>query len=148
VILLDVNVLVAAHRADHPHHDVVGPWFAGLTSGDDQFWVPDAVWASFVRISTNRRIFVVPTPLDDVFAFVHAVRGQPNHLALVPSERHLDLFEDLCRDFDAVGDLAPDAYIGALALDHGCTVVSLDRDFARFDSVLWQRPGEPPGSRR
>jgi toxin-antitoxin system PIN domain toxin len=141
MILLDVNVLVAAHRADHPHHQVVGPWFADLTSGDDRFWVPDTVWASFVRISTNRRIFAVPTPLDDVFSFVDAVRDQPNHLALTPAERHLDLFEELCRDFGALGDLTVDAYIGALAIDHGCAVASLDRDFARFDRVVWHRPG-------
>lgn len=141
MILVDVNVLVAAHRADHPHHALVDPWFAALTAGDDQFWVPDPVWASFVRISTNRRIFDVPTPLNDAFDFIQAVRGQPNHLALVPSERHIDLFESLCRDYDALGDLSADAYIAAMALDHGCEVVSLDRDFARFSRVPWCRPG-------
>jgi toxin-antitoxin system PIN domain toxin len=141
MILLDVNVLVAAHRADHPHHELVGPWFADLTSGDEPFWVPDDVWASFVRISTNRRIFDVSTPIDDAFAFLAAVRDQPNHLSLVPTERHLDLFEDLCRDYDATGDLTADAYVAALALDHGCEVVSLDRDFARFERVTWRRPG-------
>ena len=140
MILVDVNVLVAAHRADHPHHEVVAPWFVRLTSGDDPFWVPDTVWASFVRVSTNRRIFDVPTPLDATFDFIGAVRSQPNHVALVPTDRHLDLFEDLCRDYDAAGDLTADAYIAALALDHGGTVVSLDRDFARFERVAWERP--------
>ena len=141
MILLDVNVVVAVHRADHPHHGLVAPWFAELTSGDEPFWVPDTVWASFVHITTNRRIFEVPTPLAEAFAFLDAVLGQPNHLSLVPTERHLDLFEDLCRDFDAAGDLSADAYIAALAVDHGCEVVSLDRDFARFDRVAWRRPG-------
>ena len=145
MILLDVNVVLAAHRADHPHHVLVDPWFAELTSGDEQFWVPDPVWCSFVRISTNRRIFDVPTPLDAAFAFIGAVCDQPNHLALVPSERHFDLFESLCRDYDAIGDLSADAYIAAMALDHGCEVVSLDRDFARFDRVIWRRPGDQAG---
>jgi uncharacterized protein len=146
MILVDVNVVVAAHRADHPHHGLVHPWFTTLTTGDDPFWVPDPVWASFVRISTNRRIFPVPTPLGDAFEFVRAVRDQPNHLALVPTERHLDLFEELCTAFDAPGDLSADAYIAAMALDHGCEVVSLDRDFARFEQVRWRRP-VAPGSR-
>lgn len=140
MILLDVNVVVAAHRGDHPLHALIQPWFARLTSGDERFWVPDAVWASFVRISTSRRIFEVPTPLAQAFDFVHAVRAQPNHLALVPSARHVDLFEELCRDYDAAGDLAADAYVAALALDHGCAVVSLDRDFARFERVRWHHP--------
>ena len=99
-----------------------------------------------MRVSTNRRIFDVPTPVDDAFDFVQAVRAQPNHLALVPSERHLDLFQALCRDYDAPGDLAADAYIAAMALDHGCEVVSLDRDFARFDRVTWRRPGPLPAT--
>jgi uncharacterized protein len=144
VILVDVDVLVAAHRADHPHHELVLPWFADLTGGDEPFWVPDTVWSSFVRISTHRRIFEVPSPIDEVFDFVTAVRGQPNHLSLVPTDRHLDLFEDLCRDYDALGDLTADAYLAALAIDHGCDVVSLDRDFARFERVTWMRPGLPP----
>ena len=133
MILVDANVLVAAHRADHPHHEVVAPWFVRLTTGDDPFWVPDTVWASFARSRRDRRIFEVPTTLDGTFDFIAAVRSQPNHVALVPTDRHLDLFEDLCRDYDAAGDLTADAYIAALALDHGETVVSLDRDFARFE---------------
>lgn len=140
MILLDVNVVVAAHRSDHPHHPLVHPWFARLTSGEERFWVPDPVWASFVRISTNRRIFEVPTPSGQAFDFVHAVRAQPNHLALAPSARHVDLFEQLCHDYDAAGDLSADAYVAALALDHGCAVVSLDRDFARFERVSWRHP--------
>ena len=28
----------------------------------------------------------------------------------------------------------------AVTLDHGGTVVSLDRDFARFERVAWDRP--------
>ncbi|MFP3899591.1 MAG: type II toxin-antitoxin system VapC family toxin [Acidimicrobiia bacterium] len=142
MILIDVNVMVAAHRADHPHHELVHPWFAALTSGDEQFWVPGPVWASFVRITTSRRIFEVPTPVDDAFDFVRAVRAQPNHQAVVPTERHIELFESLCREYDALGDLSADAYVAAMALDLGCTVVSLDRDFARFSRLPWLRPGE------
>ncbi len=41
-----------------------------------------------------------------------------------------------------VGDLVPDAYLAALALEHGCTLASLDRDFARFTELDWMRPGD------
>jgi toxin-antitoxin system PIN domain toxin len=140
VILLDVNVLVAAHRDDHPHHSTVAPWFAELTRGNERFTVPDFVWAAFVRIATNRRIFMVPTPLDDAFAFLHAVHGQPNHIAVSTDATHLSTFEELCRTCDATGDLASDAYLAAIAVELGATLVSLDRDFARFESLDWQRP--------
>jgi toxin-antitoxin system PIN domain toxin len=142
MIVIDVNVLLAAHRSDHPHHADVSSWFVQATSGTERFTVPDFVWASFVRIATNRKVFTIPTPLDDVFAFVRAVRGQPAHIAVAPAESHLETFEELCRAGDATGDLANDAYLAAIAVELGATLVSLDRDFARFEALDWQRPRE------
>jgi len=101
----------------------------------DAFTVPDTVWASFVRITTNRRIFDVPTPVEDAFEFIRAVRAQPRHVRSLPGDRCLELFEELCCEDRAAGDLAPDAFLAAIALETGCTVVSLDRDLRRFDRV-------------
>ncbi len=140
MILLDVNVLLAAHRDDHPHHRLVRPWFEGLLKGDEPFTVADITWASFVRIATSRRIFTVPTPLDGAFGFLKAVRGQPQHVAVAPGERHLGMFEELCHAADATGDLAADAYVAAIAMEQDCELVSLDRDFARFSGLRWRRP--------
>ena len=142
MILLDVNVVLAAHRDDHPHHGSVRPWLDDLLATDRPFTVPDTVWASFLRLATNRRVFETPTPRDEAFAFCWAVRAQPGHVALDPGEAHLAIFERLCRQYDVVGDLVPDAYLAALALEHGCRLASLDRDFARFTELDWVRPGE------
>ncbi len=59
-----------------------------------------------------------------------------------PGQRHLALFEELWRDADAAGDLAPDAYLAAIAVEHGCELASLDRHFARFAKRRWRRPGD------
>ncbi len=142
MIVVDVNVLLAAHRDDHPQHGVVQSWFARLLQGTEPFAVPSAVAASFVRLATNRRVFVEPTPVAEAFAFLCALAGQPHHLSIGPGEHHLDLFERLCVEGDAPGDLAADAYLAAIALEHGATLVSLDRDFARFRGLSWHRPGE------
>jgi len=141
VIVLDVNVVVIAYRADHPRHADVRWWFDELLAGDDRFTVTDGVWASFIRLVTNRRVFPVPTPMDEAFEFLRTVRRQPHHQALVPGEEHLTIFERLCLDSGATGDLVPDAYLAALALEHGCAVVSLDGDFSRFEGLDWRRPG-------
>jgi uncharacterized protein len=141
VLLLDVNVVLAAHRGDHPHHAPVRGWFDEMLAGDERFAVPALVWASFLRLATNRRIFEVPTPREDAFAFIEATRAQPRHLSIAPGPRHLTLLRRLCDEGDAVGDLIPDAVVAAVAAEHSCEVITLDRDFARFGSVHHRRPG-------
>lgn len=133
--LLDVNVVLAAHRGDHPRHGAVRSWFDGLLSGDEPFGLPATVCASFLRLATHPRVFAEPTPRADAFAFLDAVTAQPHHLALAPGPRHLTLLRALCGEGDATGDLVPDAVLAALAAEHGCAVATLDRDFARFPSV-------------
>jgi uncharacterized protein len=140
VLLLDVNVVLAAHRDDHPQHGVVRAWFDELLAGDERFAVPALVWSSFLRLATNRRIFRVPTPRPEAFAFVDAVCAQPQHLPIGPGPRHLALLRHLCEEGDALGDLIADAAIAAIAVEHGAEVVTLDRDFARFPSIRHRRP--------
>jgi len=140
VLLLDVNIVLAAHRDDHPHHLPVREWFDEMLGGDERFAVPALVWASFLRLATNRRIFDIPTPRPEAFAFIDATCAQPLHLTVGPGPRHLALLRTLCDEADALGDLVADAVIAAVAAEHGCHVVTLDRDFARFESVRHTRP--------
>ena len=144
MLLLDVNIVLAAHRADHPHHADVRPWFDALVGDGEDFSVPDTVWASFLRLATNRRIFPVPTPLPQAFAFLEATCAQPGHVRLNPGRRHLALLRRLCEEAEAAGDLVPDAVLGAMAVEHAGVVATLDRDFARLDSVRHVRPGSRP----
>ena len=140
MLLLDVNVVLAAHREDHPHHAPVRGWFDTMLTGEERFAVPTLVWSSFLRLTTSRRIFEVPTPRPEAFAFVEATCAQPLHLPVGPGPRHLTLLRRLCEEADALGDLIADATIAAVAAEHGCDVVTLDRDFARFQSVRHRRP--------
>lgn len=140
MFLLDVNVVLAAHRGDHPDHRSVRPWFDQLLAGDHPFTVPNLVWASFLRLATNRRIFDVPSPRPEAFAFIDATNAQPHHLTTSPGPRHLILLREVCDEADASADLIPDAVIAAIAVEYHCDVVTLDRDFARFTSVRHLRP--------
>ena len=140
MLLLDVNVVLAVHRGDHPHHQPVRAWFDDMLTAGERFGVPLLVWGSFLRLTTNRRVFEVPTPRDEAFAFVDAVSEQPSQMTIGPGPRHLALVRRLCEEADAAGDLVADAILGAIAVEHACTVVTLDRDFARFASVSHRRP--------
>lgn len=143
MILLDVNVVVALHRDDHPHHETVTGWFARLVERRTQHSVLDETWSAFVRVTTNRRIYSVPTPVADAFAFVRAFRGQPTYVPVRPDERRMGTFERLCREGAVSGDLVPDAFLAATAITLGCGIASFDRDFARFDELRWERPVAP-----
>jgi len=145
VLLLDVNVVLAAHRDDHPDHEQVREWFDSMLTARERFTVPAFVWASFLRLATNRRIFPVPTPLTDAFAFIEAVCGQPTHLMVGTGPRHLTLLRQLCDEGGASGDLIPDAVLAALAVEHGCDIITFDRDFARFPSVRHRPPSSVGG---
>ena len=67
------------------------------------------------------------------------IRTQPRHLLIGPGPRHLTLLRELCDGADAAGDLVPDAVLAAVAVEHNCEVVTLDRDFTRFTSVRHTR---------
>ena len=138
--LLDVSVVLAAHRDDHPHFRVARTWLIETLSTGGSFSVPDLVAGSFLRLATNRRIFTIPTPVPEAFRYLHALRSQPGHVTLGPGPGHLDLLERLCAESDAVGDLIPDAQIAALAVEYATELVSFDRDFARFGGLRWTRP--------
>jgi len=140
VILLDVNIVLAAHREDHPHHPLARAWLERVVAEQRSFCVPDEVWAAVVRLATNRRVFGDPSSLDEVFAFADAVRAQPGHAALRSGPRRFEVFRTLCHDGQAAGDLVPDAFLASLAVENGCGVASLDRDFARFPGLAWEQP--------
>lgn len=44
------------------------------------------------------------------------------------------------RDSGATANLIPDALLGALAIEHGLEVATVDADFARFAGVRWTNP--------
>jgi toxin-antitoxin system PIN domain toxin len=138
--LLDVNVVLAAHRDDHPDFQAARAWLDQTLQAKAPFAVVDLVAGAFLRIATNRRIFSIPTPVDDAFAYLRALRAQPAHVKLAPGPQHLVLLEQLCASADASGDLIADAQLAAIALEHACELVSFDRDFARFPELKWSRP--------
>jgi len=141
VKVLDVNVLVAANRSDHPHHRPARDWLEDASRKGERFAAVDLVAGSFLRLVTSHRIVKEPETISDAADFVRSLRAQPNHVDAAPGPRHLDLLERLCAAADATGDLVPDAQLAAIAVEHGGTVVSFDRDFARFgDHVSWERP--------
>jgi hypothetical protein len=140
VFLIDVNVLVYAHRADVPDHSRYRRWLSELMQSDAAYGMSDLVLSGFLRVVTHPRVFHDPTPLDTALAFVAEVRDHPNSISVSPGERHWDIFTRLCRAVGARGSLVADAYLAALAIEAGAEWVTTDRDYARFPGLRWRHP--------
>ena len=140
MILPDVNIFVYAHRKDVPEHGRYSGWLEAMLNGAAAFGVSDLVLSGFLRIVTHPKVFSDPTPRDIAEAFVDGVRGRPNAVVVRPGDRHWGIFLDLCRRSGARGNLVPDAYLAAMAVESGCEWVTTDRDFARFPGLNWRTP--------
>ena len=134
--LFDVNVLVNAHRADNARHEFFRDWLVELLEGPASFLYTEWVLAAFVRIVTHPRIYRTPTPLEMALEFTEEVRRRPNGVAIMPGARHWGLFRELCKNVDATGNLIPDAYLAALAIEADAEWVTSDAGFARFEPEL------------
>jgi toxin-antitoxin system PIN domain toxin len=140
MILCDVNVLVYAYRREAPDHARYADWLGGAVGSEAAFGVSDLVLSGFLRIVTHPRVFTTPAPLDHALAFARTLRDQPNAVALAPGARHWEIFARCCQAAAAKGNLVPDAYLAALAIEHGADFVTTDRDFARFPALRWRHP--------
>ncbi len=138
--LVDVNVLIYAFREDAPGHADHRDWLNALVSSDEAYGVSDHVLSGFLRVATHPRVFHPTTPLARAIAFADAYRDRPNAVPIAPGARHWHLFTTLCRKAGARGNLVPDAWLAALAIERGCELVTTDRDFARFPGLRWRHP--------
>jgi toxin-antitoxin system PIN domain toxin len=140
LILPDVNVLVYAHRQDSTRHADYRDWLNQILRSDAAFGISDLVLSGFLRVVTHPRIFGDPTPLHIAMEFVASVRDHPNAVTLAPGERHWDIFQRVCREANAKGNLVADAYLAALAIETGAEWITTDRDYARFSGLRWRHP--------
>jgi hypothetical protein len=140
VRLLDVNVLVYAHRADSPHHDACRRFLEEEASSPSLFGAPALALSGFLRVTTHPRVFETPTPPHDAMEFVTALTDRPNFMTVYPGTRHWSIFADLLQATHSRGNLVPDAYLAAMAIESGGEWVTTDGDFARFPNLRTMDP--------
>lgn len=140
MILPDVNVLLYAFRSDTERHDEYRAWLEGIVNGPSLFGLSPHVLGSVVRISTHPRIYAHPSRPGDALAFCRTLVGAEMSSLLAPGPRHWENFEGLVKSSKSRGNLVQDAWLAALAIEHGCTWVTTDGDFSRFAGLSWQHP--------
>ena len=144
-LLLDVNVLVYAHREDVPDHHAWRSWLEDALSGDEAILVPDAVFVGFMRVVTLPA-WKVPSLLEEALRFVAALRMSPVHEICRPGLRTWSGFTRVLQEAGATANRVPDAWLAALAIEHGATLITADAGFARFPGLAWKHPLNGRGS--
>ena len=137
---VDVNVLVNAHRPEAPGHAGWHGWLESARVASEPLGVASLVLSGFIRVVTHPRVFAKPTTPSEALAFADALRSSPSVIDVAPGERHWEIFTGLCTTVAARGNVVPDAYLAALAIEHGATWVTADRGFARFTGLRLDHP--------
>lgn len=137
VLLPDVNVLLAGFRADHVHHRAARAFLEDAGSKGRPVGLSDVALASVVRLATNSRVFVRPDTTEAVLEYIDALLAPPAQ-PLRPGTAHWAQFAELCRQLGLRGNLVPDAYLAALALEQGAELVTFDRGFGRYPRLRWR----------
>ena len=140
MILVDANLLLHAYDLDSPHHDASKRWLEVQFSSGQPLRFALITLLAFVRIASDRRVFAHPLSPRRACALVESWLAQPNTQLLQPGARTWNLLSRLCGEGQAKGAMVMDAHLAALALEHGASIATTDRDFARFPDLKLTNP--------
>ncbi|MGC2459324.1 MAG: TA system VapC family ribonuclease toxin [Gallionellaceae bacterium] len=130
----DVNVLIAASRSDHPHHKTAYAWLdkavANCSDGATLRLMPMVV-TGFLRLVTNAKIFVHPTPVDNAVEFLDALFAVPGvEMPYLGAE--WSIMRQLCLEKKLIANDIPDAWLAAAVIQLGEHLVTFDTDFKKL----------------
>ncbi|HHW77534.1 MAG TPA: type II toxin-antitoxin system VapC family toxin [Xanthomonadaceae bacterium] len=140
MMLIDANILIYAYDGSSPLHHAAKPWLEKTLSGAEPIRMAWMTILAFLRITTHRKIFANPYSVSEAAAIVNDWLAQPCMGILQPTARHWPILTVLLRDGQATGPLVMDAYLAALAIEHGATLCSTDQDFTRFNRLKLVNP--------
>jgi toxin-antitoxin system PIN domain toxin len=136
VIAVDTNVIIAAHRGEHPLHAKASARLRAIVEQDAPWGLPVFCIGEFVRVVTHARVFSPPSSLDDALRAIIGLLGSPTARLLNPGQAYFEYLSEALKGGDARGNLVFDAQIAAVCREHGVDrLITSDRDFTRFKEI-------------
>jgi uncharacterized protein len=130
----DVNLLIAASRRDHPHHKTayacMEEAIAACDTGASVKLMPMVV-ASFLRLVTNSKVFIQPTPPEVAVKFLDALFDIPG-VEMPGLGAEWPIFRQLCVDKNLTANAIPDAWLAAAVIQFSEHLVTFDADFKKL----------------
>ena len=146
MILVDANLLIYAHDSASAHHEVARGWLEEALSKPEQVGLAWVVILAFLRIATNRRLRPNAPSIAEAVEIVTGWLERPTVALVHPGERHWEILRNLLEEGQAPGPLVMDAHLAALAIEHGATLATTDKDFTRFPGLRVFNPLVPSES--
>ena len=140
MILLDANVLIYGYDETSPHHEPARRWIEDAFSESEEIGIALVSILAFLRVMTNPGLFETPMMAAEAVEVVTEWLSRPNVGVAQPTPRHFELMSELARSGKARGPLLMDAHVAALAVEHGATLCTSDRDFTRFPGIRLEDP--------
>ena len=135
MILIDTNLLIYAYDTSSRWNRVAREWLEESISGEQPICLSWQTVLAFLRITTDSRIFERPRLIADAVGIVNTWFDRPAVRLVGPTERHWAILGRLLPEAQVRGPLVMDAHLAALAIEHGATLFTSDRDFSRFPEL-------------
>jgi hypothetical protein len=142
LILLDANILLYAYDRASERHRTAAAWLETALSETETVGISWSVLLAFLRITTSRRVLREPLSMTEAASAVSQWLERPNVRVIEPGERHWEILRSLLVEAQVLAGDVMDAHLAALAIEHGATVCTRDRDFARFPGLKTLDPLE------
>lgn len=140
MILIDANLLLYAYDVESPRHEPARRWLERMLGDEPDVRFALATLLAFVRIGTEPRVFVRPLSAKVAIDTVSSWLERPNVAVAHPTERHWLVLADVAASSGIRGARMSDAHLAALTMEHGATLMTTDRDFARFPKLRFRDP--------
>jgi uncharacterized protein len=140
MMLTDVNILIYAYDINFKYHTEIKTWFEEKLTSEESIYLCWQSISGFLRITTNPKIFPIPMSGEKSMAKVNEWLERPNVSILVQTAKHWSIFERLLVETKIVGPKTMDAHLAALAIEHGVTLATTDRDFMAFKGLKTLNP--------
>ena len=140
MILVDANLPLYAYDRSSPHHEAARRWFELALRGSEPVRFAWLTLLAFLRIATNPRAFARPLSLEEALTIVEGWLSLSLTGIIEPTDRHLEFLRTNATAGQARGPLLTDAHLATLAIEHGATLYTTDRDFGRFPGLRFVNP--------
>lgn len=140
MIIPDVNLLIYAHVPSSIDHAKSLIWWREILAGPEQIGLPDIVISSFLRLTTNTRLFGTPFTPAEAVDLANKWLTHQNIELLLGEEINLRKLLENVKARNLSGNSIPDMQIAIFALQHNAVLHSADTGFKRYEDLKWFNP--------